>query len=219
MPAQVLLEGHGHCRPPASKTVIADSPVDWSEARNLLHHIGRRPASRWHAKPGQEICDHNPLGPALTTGRQCPAYQLNPPFRAGEGAVLLSKGRRRKDYVSQLSRLCREDVTDHQELQGLQSLLDPISVGVAHHWILADYEEAFNSALFCRVYHLVKESAPDSLEAAWTRPCSNLLARLCYALVSRVEVGQGSHIASSLNVLVSAEGIHACAFPAYIPRG
>ena len=112
-----------------------------------------------------------------------------------------------------------KDFLHENEIASSQTLIDMVAVGIGHYRIFAQDIQCFCFSIQASGYHfsngasdLIGHShAPGALEF-----CTGILVR--YRLISRVDIGQPSEIAGTLNVVLPAQRIYTASRNAHIAQ-
>ena len=196
---------------PLVETCVTHASVAGRALRDGLKDLFGAPEAPVRAEAAGQIGQDLPVGTGLAGRLDGLAHALDRTGRVGEGALLLAPAGGGKHHVGQLGRLGEEDVLHHEEIQVLQAAADVGRVGVGHHGVLAHDEEPLQLALPGGLHHLHDRLAGRGGHLHTVPVVLELLAHLGagHLLVAREDRRQGAHVAGPLDVVLTAQRVHA----------
>ncbi len=105
-----------------------------------------------------------------------------------------------------------------RKLQTFQGLSHSAAVRIAHHGILAHDEQTAQLAFFRSGEHLQGRQS-RSVGKLCAPGLLKLLAGQLHLLIAAIKIGQSTHVAGSLHVLMPSQGAETRSLPADISRG
>ncbi len=133
------------------------------------------------------------------------AHALDAPFGIGECSVGFGEAGRREHHIRKFCCFRKEEFLHHQELQLVQTGFDVVGVGIGQHRVFTEYIHGLKLPGVGLIEHLRNHeadlvrhgSAPGLLEFFSYRGVGNLL-------VAGEDIGEGSHIAGALYIILPA---------------
>ena len=203
--------GTGPAEPVFFDALVRDAAVAWGDGSNFLHDFGR--AGEVEAVGAHSFCyftGYEPVGPGVSDRFDSLAHTLDAAFGVGEGAILFGETGGGQYDVSERSGIAHENILHDEEVDFFEGAANVGSVGMAENGILADEIESVDFASLDGVVDLGKGQAGPGIE----RDAPGLFelgfdSGIVNSLVAGIDVGQRTHVASSLDVVLAAKGIDA----------
>jgi hypothetical protein len=161
-----------------------------------------------------QITNDLEVAPRIAAYRERGSHKLHAPLGVRERAFLLRKTHAGQNHMRHLRGLVQEDILHHKELDLLKRFTDVIGVRVGEHRVLAHDVQRLDAPIEHAVHQLsdgqpglrwnLHRCLPRVLEL---RPHILINDRL----IARDDIRKPAHIARTLDVVLSAQRIDACA--------
>ena len=208
---RVFFRGAGPLQRAFFQSLVIYASVAGCKSGDFLHNcfrVFKIEALGPHA-PGN-LAGYPPVGLALADRLDGLPYPLHAALRVGEGAFFFRKAAGRQDDIGKLGSLREEDVLHQEELKSIQGFTHVLAVGVAQGWVFSHEVNGFDITVMggrdnlgkCLARFRVQFGSPGFLEFLL-----HFLVR--YGLVAGVDIRERPHVAGALDIVLTAQRVHA----------
>ncbi len=201
--------------------LVTDPPVGRSEGCQLVHDLGGVGIDHGITHGMGHHAEDLPVRLCIAWRRHRLLDPPDPPLAAGERAILLIETGSGKHHVGVFGRLGEEHVLIDQEFEPLQGLLHLAYVALGLGWIVADDIEGLELPFQCLLVHLGLEQSVGDRQGLHPPSLGELLQHLLVVrgLVAGICVGESTHVACALHVVLAPERIDSGMGPAHVSGG
>ncbi len=151
----MIFIGHGPLQTVGFDTVIAYATENRRQGRHFVVP-DLLAAGRWpflsHA--AGDLLENPPVGFCFTRRLDGLAHPADAPLGVGEGAVVLTPGRRRQNHMGKTGGLGFEDIIAHDKFRRAQAVLHMADIRLGIGDVFAEHVKRFDIAVFQSVDHI-----------------------------------------------------------------